>query len=230
MSDAPEPLLTLRDGPETVLRRAQRNPGDWVVTKLVRPGADPLTAERVNARLKMEYDFATAVCRRDGFLAPQGMSAGGIAFGDAQCTLAQLVRELGRRGKKLDPPLVARVLYRCLQALDHLHQNKYGHGALTADGVFVTPGGDVALGDFVGYRFGRAPVKPEYPLWYRAPELIDLTLDQAIPEKLRAAGTPAAVRADLYSVGYLAIQLLRPGDEFFRLFNLDAALAAGDHN
>ena len=34
MSDAPEPLMTLRDGPETVLRRVQRNPGDWQVVAM----------------------------------------------------------------------------------------------------------------------------------------------------------------------------------------------------
>ena len=142
MSDAPEPLLTLRDGPETVLRRVQRNPGDWVVTKQVRPGADPLTAERINARLKMEYEFASAVCRADGFLAPQGMSASGIAYGDAQCTLAQLVRELGRRNRhpvrRGDPVVVAPAhhqSYRCysskrpaIQALD-FGRKKMGHEA-----------------------------------------------------------------------------------------------------
>lgn len=226
---APEPLFTLRDGPETVLRRTLRKPGDWVVTKQVASSADPSAAERITARIHHEHKFVSDVCRTDGFLPPLGHSATGAAYGEAQCTLAQLVRELHRLNRKLDPPLVARVLYRVLQALDHLHRNRYGHGGLTADGVFVTPNGDVALSDFVGYKFGTAPVTPEYPVLYRAPELIDVTLEQTIPEKQRASATPPAVRADLYSAGYLALQLLRPGDDFFRLFNLDPAAATGDH-
>lgn len=225
------PPLVLRDGPETVLRRVHHpTSARSFLTKSAVGFPDRRAPEWVVHKLKAEYQFAAAACRHERLLAPLDWdpAAGVITYSDAQCTLAQLVRQEGR----LAPPVVARVLHQCLQALDHLHKSGFAHGTLTADGVFVTPDGDAAVGDFVGYRYdlGRPPVRPEYPVRYRAPELIDIALEQAVPARDRAAGVPPAVRADLYSVGYLALQLLLPEEEFVRLFGLDPAPGAADAN
>ncbi len=232
MADPLQPVADLRTGPETLLRRVRHAVSDRrFLVKSVAPAADPSAVERIAARLRREYDFAVAVAG-DRFLKPLDWDAAGVAltYEDAQGTLAQLVRQEGR----LEPPLVARVLYQCLEALEQLHRLGFGHGALTAEGVFVTPDGDVALGDFVGYRFGPrergVPVRPEYPVWYRAPELIDIALEDGVPDKARANGCPPAVRADLYSLGYLALQLLRPEVEFLRLFGVDPTAGAADAN
>ena len=232
MADPLITLIELRSGPETLLRRVRHAVSDQrFLVKSVAPAAAPASADRIAAKLRREYDFAASMTH-NRILRPRDWdpTIPAITYDDAQGTLAQLVRQEG----KLDPPVVARVLYQCLEALAYLHGQGYGHGGLTADGVFVTPDGDVALGDFVGYRLDRrgggVPIWPEYPLWYRAPELIDISLEERLSDKERQQGSAPAVRTDLYSLGYLALQLLCPEAEFLRLFGLDPSFNLADAN
>lgn len=232
MADPLVTLIELRSGPETLLRRVRHAVSDQrFLVKSVAPAAPAASADRIAAKLRREYDFAAAMTH-NRILRPRDWdpTVPAITYDDAQGTLAQLVRQEG----KLDPPVVARVLYQCLEALAYLHGQGYGHGGLTADGVFVTPDGDVALGDFVGYRLDRrgggVPIWPEYPLWYRAPELIDISLEERLSDKERQQGSAPAVRTDLYSLGYLALQLLCPEAEFLRLFGLDPSFNLSDAN
>ncbi len=229
MSDSLVTLFEFRNGPETLLRRVRHAVSDQrFIVKSVASGAP---ADRIAGKLRKEYDFAAAM-NHPRILKPRDWdpTTTTITYDDAQGTLEQLVRQEG----KLDPPVVARVLYQCLDALAYLHGQGYGHGGLNVGSVFVTPDGDVAIGDFVGYRLDRRgsglPIWPEYPLRYRAPELIDITLEDRISEKERLQGSPPVVRTDLYSLGYLALQLLRPEHEFLRLFGVDASFAIADSN
>jgi serine/threonine protein kinase len=223
---APDPLRllsVLRAGPDTTLQRVQHAVSEKRFLSKSAPAGD----ERLRAKLKSEYDFLTAVGGPHFLTALEwDAAASRLTLSDAQCTLAQLLGQHGR----LDPTLVARVLYQCLQALDRLRAANFAHGHLTTDGVFVTPDGDVALGDFVGYRFDLKwpPVRPEYQVRYRAPELIDTDLEDTVPDRGRGPSLPPAVRADLYSLGYMAIQMLRSESEFLRMFGLSDTQAKSD--
>jgi serine/threonine protein kinase len=197
-----------------------RHSPDWLVWRGAHPASghrvtvkqvNPTTPypERMAARLTQEYEFYSAlkhthllqVCQFD----PAGRR---ILFDDTQGPLAQLLRQEGR----LTGDLVANVMHQCLQALDYLHTRRLGHGSLGAQTVLVAPNGSIRLGDFVGYRLdqGEAPLPPDFPLKYQAPELMDTNLGQPSP------------LSDLYCLGYLALELLT-GPDFERLFDADEA-------
>ncbi len=199
----------------------RRGPG-WVVWRGEHPETRQLfTIKEVTApaaeakwlleQLRQEYDFLAAF-DHPRLLKPVRFDAesGRAVFEDAQCGLAQYLRERG----PLSPTLVANVLLQCAEGLEQLHAKKKGHGAVSTHTVLVGPRGDVKLGDFLGYEFGAAAAlpAPDFAAKYQAPELVDSSLGICSPS------------SDLYCLGYLALELLA-GEQFARFFG-----AAGDAN
>jgi len=129
-----------------------------------------------------------------------------VLYEDTQCTLEQLIQRHG----PLTNELTARVLTQCLEALTWLHQRGQSHGMLCTRNTFVDPTGNVKLGDFTGFRFEKEePVISVYPKKrFQAPEIIDSDLGKCGPE------------SDLYSLGFLALELLA-GDKLPRLLGIE---------
>ncbi len=129
-----------------------------------------------------------------------------VLYEDTQCTLEQLIQRHG----PLSNELTARVLTQCLEALSWLYQRGQSHGMLCTRNTFVDPTGNIKLGDFTGFRFEKEePVISVYPKKrFQAPEVIDSDLGKCGPE------------SDLYSLGFLALELLA-GDKLPRLLGIE---------
>ncbi len=203
-------LSEIRTGKETCLWRGQHPATGWRVT--VKEPATHVAAgdrPRVMSQLSREFKFLDQL-DHPHIIRPVELDQPNsrLLLEDTQGTLAQLLVKNGR----LEVDLVAQVMTQTLHSLQYLHDRKLGHGALSTFGIFLSPNGDVKLGDFVGYRYdtGNAPVPPDYPLKYRAPELIDGTIDPGPADQ-------RAVRADLYTLGFVALELLS-GSNFPKLF------------
>ncbi len=127
---------------------------------------------------------------------------------DCQCTLRQM---LDRQGK-FNNELVASVMLQLLDVLAALARKKVGHGSLRLENIFVTPGGYLKLGDFMGFSFERRELPAIDPdaLCHSAPEILD-----------RGRGEISG-STDLYSVGYIALELLA-GQEFAGLLGRNIA-------
>lgn len=203
-------LSDIRSGKETCLWRGQHPSTGWRVTvKEPAPRVQSNDRTRVFSQLSREFKFLDQL-EHPHIVRPVELDQPGtrLLLDDTQGTLAQVLAKNGR----LEVDLVAQVMTQALQALQYLHERRLGHGALSTHGLFLSPSGDIKLADFVGYRYdtGNAPVPPDYPLKYRAPELIDGTIDPG-PADVRAQ------RADLYALGYVALELLA-GPNFTKLF------------
>ncbi len=163
-------------------------------------------AQQLTTRLADEYRFL-APLDHPNLVKPLWTNETGTqaAFSDAQCSLSQYVAAHGR----ITPTLVANVLLMATEALEYLHARRLGHGCVNSHTLLVGPAGDVRFGDFLGYEFGTTnplPVPDQEPR-YQAPELIDSGLGKPGPA------------ADLYCLGYLALELLA-GDGFEPLFGV----------
>jgi serine/threonine protein kinase len=159
-------------------------------------------------RLQEEYQFLDGV-KHPHILRPVKLDAaeGRAVYADAQCNLSQYIAAHG----PLAPTLVANVLAMAADALEHMHVRGFLHGSVGSTGLFVTPTGHVAFGDFHGHAFKSTtpiPVPNSEPK-YLAPELIDATT--------WGKTTPAA---DLYCLGFLALELLAGHEKFPRLFGV----------
>ena len=127
-------------------------------------------------------------------------------YEDTQCTLEQLIQRHG----PLSNELTARVVIQCLEALSWLHQRGQSHGMLCTRNTFVDPTGNIKLGDFTGFRFEKEePAISVYPKKrFQAPEVIDSDLGKCGPE------------SDLYSLGFLALELLA-ADKLPRMLGIE---------
>lgn len=207
-------LTDIRVGPLTVVwRGAHPNPevAKRVTVKEPAPGLPSETRAAVIDRLAVEHAFfARLNCPRLALpVAPFDPADGRLLLEDVQGHL--------RRDGHLSPPAVIRILIECLTALAYLHERKLAHGRLAPESVLVAPNGTVKLGDFAGYRAadGWESLPPaDYPVRHPAPELLDPNL--APNPAARATG------ADLYALGYLALELLAGPAAFDRLFGDDA--------
>ncbi|MFO0850486.1 MAG: protein kinase [Gemmataceae bacterium] len=207
-------LTDIRVGPLTVVwRGGHPNPevAKRVTVKEPAPGLPTETRAAVVDRLAAEHAFfARLNCPRLALpVAPFDPADGRLLLEDVQGHL--------RRDGHLSPPAVTRVLIECLTALAYLHERKLAHGRLAPESVLVAPNGTVKLGDFAGYRAadGWESLPPaDYPVRHPAPELLAPTL--------ASSPTARAVGADLYALGYLALELLAGPAAFDRLFGDDA--------
>src|SRR4051812_46903939 len=195
-----------------------RTSGDWTIwrgedpatgrrhlVKAVRPGAPHRT--RLTGRLAAEVAFLSAL-DHPHVLRPAGLDPAGdrAVFEDAQCSLAQYLAWAG----PLPPALVANVLHQAASALEYLHARRKGHGCVGPSTLLVGPGGEVKFGDFLGHDLGTGPPPPDPEPRYLAPELMDAAFGRCGPA------------ADLYGLGFTALELLA-GDRFDRLFGLPPA-------
>ena len=204
-------LVVIRESPDWVVWRGEHPfTRARVTVKQVQPRSP--RAEVLRSRLEREFQFLSAVQHKNIIRPTQlGNEGTALAFEDTQGSLAQLLQQEGR----LPVDLVANVLLQCLDGLDHLHNQRCGHGAIAPESLLLSPTGGVKLGDFTGYRFDQGAPEPVADLKYQAPELLDGTL-----------GAPGPA-SDLYCVGYLALELLT-GDQFDSLFGLNPADGTGD--
>jgi serine/threonine protein kinase len=166
---------------------------------------EPLAdAENVAEVLAREYDFM-ATLDHARLLKPIGFddSRGAAHYEDAQCTLGQLLRQSG----PMPVDLVVNVLHWTASALDYLHERNLGHCGLSLDALFADVRGQVKFAPFTGFVFRREPPHPALGLLYQAPEVLTTGL---------GAPTPTS---DLYSLGFVALQLLS-GPQFESLFGL----------
>lgn len=202
-------LTEIRAGRETFVWRGLHESGTRVSIKEPAATVSPADRPRVVSQLEREYRFLNQLGSERIVRPLQWEEGGRLLFEDTQGNLGRLLD----RETKLPVDLVALVLVDCLTGLAHLHERKLAHGTLCTSSVLVSPEGNAKLGDFVGFRVdqGVAPPAPEFLLKYRAPEMLTGT-----------AGTdPADVRAarlDLYSLGFLACELLAGRDNFDRIF------------
>ncbi|AMV22504.1 protein kinase domain-containing protein [Planctomyces sp. SH-PL14] len=159
-------------------------------------------------RLEQEVEFLRAV-EHPRILPVRHADPGQglLIFDDSQCTIKQFVDKHG----PLSNDMVARVLLECVEGLESLHARGYVHGRINAQTVFVDPGGETRLGDFLGYRYETG--YPSAEMWrqvrYEAPEIID-----------NRFGRPSPV-SDLYCLGFFALEMIA-GTNFPKLFGLSA--------
>jgi serine/threonine protein kinase len=199
----------------------QRNPirttADWAVWR----GEDPATGrrylvkaarpggprERLAAWLTVEYRFVASL-DHPNVLRPVELDPAGdrALFEDVQCSLAQYLAWSG----PLPPANVANVLLQTASALEHLNGRRKAHGCVGPATLLVGPDGDVKLGDFLGHDLGTAPPPPDPEPRYLAPELMDAAFGRCGPA------------ADLYALGFTALELLA-GPRFDTLFGLPPA-------
>lgn len=171
--------------------------------KEVREGS--ANASQLRGRLASEIAFLTSL-NHPQFVRPVRVEADGhrAIFEDVQASLSQYLRS-----DPLAPPMVASILLQAAEGLEYLNSRRKAHGTLSPRNLFVGPAGDLKFGDFVGYDLGSANSlsAPEPDTKYLAPELIDSSTGRCGPT------------ADLYALGYTAIELLA-GDRFDSLFGL----------
>jgi serine/threonine protein kinase len=166
------------------------------------PGLDPDTRAAVVARLAAEHAFLARLTSCKQVVTPVAP----FDPADGRLLLEDVQGHLGRAAKygPLSTPDVARILAECLTGLAYLHERKLAHGRLAPESVLVPRSGVVKLGDFLGYKaadgWGSLP-PAEYPVRHVAPELLAPSAGPSDPVA-RAAG------ADLYALGYLALDLL----------------------
>jgi len=156
--------------------------------------------------MQKEIDYLGKYAHHRMLKLVNGDSPNQVLYEDSQCTLEQLILRHG----PLSNELTARVLMQCLEALSWLFQQGQSHGMLCTRNLFVDPTGNIKLGDFTGFRFEKEePVVSVYQKKrFQAPEVIDSDLGKFGPE------------SDLYSLGFLALELLA-GDRLPRLLGID---------
>jgi hypothetical protein len=197
--------------PGAIVRRGER----WVVRQAAHAGTrrrflvkSPVGADAYRpaaSRLIIaEYQFLAGL-DHPGLLRPVALDPDRAVYADAQCTLAAYLRWAGR----LPPVHVANVLAQAAAALEVIHAVRRGHGGVGADALLVGAGGEVVFAEFAGTPFGGSPPPPDPAPKYLAPELLDSGLGRWGPP------------ADLYGLGFLALELLA-GDRFDGLFELPA--------
>lgn len=156
----------------------------------------------VRRQLAAEFEFLEEF-DHPGLLKPVALDTDAAVYADAQCSLAAYLAWAG----SLPPPLVANVLAQAAAALEVVHAVRRGHGCVCPRALLVGPAGDVMFGEFAGTPFGGSPPLPDPPPKYLAPELLD-------------SGVGAwAAQADLYGLGFVALELLA-GRRFDDLFCL----------
>jgi len=166
---------------------------------------EPLAdAENVSEVLAREYDFMATV-GHERILKPIAFddATGSAAYEDAQCTLGQLLRQTG----PMPVDLVVNVLHWTASALASLHERNQGHGGLSLDALFADVRGQVKIAPFTGFTFRKEPPYPALGLRYQAPEVLTT-----------GYGSPNAT-SDLYSLGFVALELLA-GPQFESLFGM----------
>lgn len=166
---------------------------------------EPLAdAENVGEVLAREYDFMSANSH-ERILKPIAYddASGAAAYEDAQCTLGQLLRQTG----PLPVDLVVNVLHWTASALTYLHERNQGHGGLSLDALVADVRGQVKIAPFTGFTFRKEPPYPALSLRYQAPEVLTT-----------GYGSPNAT-SDLYSLGFVALELLA-GPQFESLFGM----------
>jgi serine/threonine protein kinase len=199
-----EKRYEIRRSSDWVLWRAEEKPSGRLFT--IKEMAQAGSATWQLRRLRDEHDFL-ADLDHPHLLRPVQLDLPRlrVVFEDTQCSLSAYLGEYG----PLAPTLVANVLLQCADALEHLHDHRKGHGALSPHTILVGPKGEVKLGDFLGYSFGNGTAVPDTDIEpkYQAPELID------------SAFGPCSPSSDLYCLGYTALELLL-GNSFAPLFGL----------
>jgi serine/threonine-protein kinase len=140
-------------------------------------------------------------------ITPPAPGAKQLLGADVQCSLHQYLASHG----PLSPTEVANVLVQASAALDCLHTQRWGHGCVSPHTLLVDAAGAIVAGDFLGFEFSAAGLleAPDPTPRYQAPELLDGTVGKWGPE------------ADLYSLGFTALELLT-GPKFTSLFGLPA--------
>lgn len=161
-------------------------------------------AENVAEVLGREYEFMASL-DHERYLKPAGFddSRGAASYEDAQCTLGQLLRQSG----PLPVDLVVNVLHWTATALNYIHERNLGHGGICLDALVADVRGQVKFGPFTGFQFRKEPPYPSLGLRYQAPEVLTTGF-----------GSPSPT-SDLYSLGFIALELLA-GPQFESLFGM----------
>ena len=95
-----------------------------------------------------------------------------LSFEMMEMDLSALIK---KHNRKLPRPLIKRIMFKVVSAVDHLHKNRVFHRDLKPDNILISnDGDDVKLADFGLSRTIHQPFRPYsreiMTLWYRSPE------------------------------------------------------------
>ncbi len=189
-----------RDARWLVWRGCDEDTGQPFLVKQVRPGAAHQCA--LGRQLAAEFRLLESL-DHPNLLKPVRLAADRAVYTDA---LYPLDRHLALAGP-LTPEQVVGVLAPATGVLEYLHLRRRGHTGVAPAAFLVGPCNELLFAPFADTPLGGTPPQPDLDSRYLAPELIDSGIG------------PWGASADLYALGYVALELLS-GNRFGELFGL----------
>ncbi|XP_055360799.1 myosin-IIIb isoform X3 [Betta splendens] len=196
-----------------VYRVTSKKDGSQAAVKVLDPINHPKQSNRdVDEEIEAEYNILRSLSNHPNVVKFYGMfyksdnvSGGQLWLVLELCnggSVTELIKGLLMRGKRLQEPVIAYILYSALLGLQHLHNNRIIHRDVKGNNILLTTEGGVKLVDFgVSAQLTSARLRRNTsvgtPFWM-APEVI--ACEQQYDYSYDA-------RCDVWSLGITAIEL-----------------------